>query len=153
MSGKKYSVLLPTYNEKENLPIIVWLLVKYFTEADINYEIIVIDDGSPDGTLAVAQQLEKIYGADKILLRPRAKKLGLGTYGFFFVHCLLLRFTPVLIVGRACGIQIRVIHLAALPRYQCDIKAPCKKLIRACKKHDLNTYQSTFTTIDLYENV
>jgi dolichol-phosphate mannosyltransferase len=80
MTGKKYSVLLPTYNEKENLPIIVWLLVKYFTEADINYEIIVIDDGSPDGTLAVAQQLEKIYGSDRILLRPRAKKLGLGKF-------------------------------------------------------------------------
>lgn len=28
----KYSVLLPTYNEKENLPIIIWLLVKAFTE-------------------------------------------------------------------------------------------------------------------------
>jgi len=75
----KYSVLLPTYNERENLPIIVWLLVKYFTEADIDFEIIVIDDGSPDGTLEVGTQLEKIYGADRIVLRPRAKKLGLGT--------------------------------------------------------------------------
>lgn len=28
----KYSVLLPTYNERENLPLIVWLLVKYFGE-------------------------------------------------------------------------------------------------------------------------
>ena len=28
----KYSVLLPTYNEKDNLPLIVWLLVKTFTE-------------------------------------------------------------------------------------------------------------------------
>lgn len=28
----KYSILLPTYNEKENLPIIIWLIVKYFTE-------------------------------------------------------------------------------------------------------------------------
>jgi len=75
----KYSVLLPTYNERENLPIIVWLLVKYFTEADIDYEIIVIDDGSPDGTLEVGKQLEKIYGSERIVLRPRAKKLGLGT--------------------------------------------------------------------------
>lgn len=28
----KYSILLPTYNERENLPIIVWLIVKYLTE-------------------------------------------------------------------------------------------------------------------------
>merc|ERR1712025_1401144 len=45
----------------------------------IDFEIIVIDDGSPDGTLDVAKQLENIYGSDKIVLRPRAKKLGLGT--------------------------------------------------------------------------
>lgn len=31
-NGDKYSVLLPTYNERENLPLIVWLLVKYFGE-------------------------------------------------------------------------------------------------------------------------
>uniref|UniRef100_A0A8C5AWA0 Dolichol-phosphate mannosyltransferase subunit 1 n=1 Tax=Gadus morhua TaxID=8049 RepID=A0A8C5AWA0_GADMO len=77
--GEKYTVLLPTYNERENLPLIVWLLVKYFGESGYDYEIIVIDDGSPDGTLEVAEQLQKIYGEDKILLRPRAKKLGLGT--------------------------------------------------------------------------
>ncbi|XP_021565986.1 dolichol-phosphate mannosyltransferase subunit 1 isoform X2 [Carlito syrichta] len=75
----KYSVLLPTYNERENLPLIVWLLVKSFSESGINYEIVIIDDGSPDGTRDVAEQLEKIYGSDKILLRPREKKLGLGT--------------------------------------------------------------------------
>ncbi|KAK3605703.1 hypothetical protein CHS0354_013500 [Potamilus streckersoni] len=79
MAGDKYSVLLPTYNERENLPIIVWLLVRYFTESGYDYEIIVIDDGSPDGTLEVAKQLEKIYGKDRIVLRPREKKLGLGT--------------------------------------------------------------------------
>ncbi len=28
----KYSVLLPTYEERENLPLIVWLIVKYFEE-------------------------------------------------------------------------------------------------------------------------
>ncbi|XP_043977244.1 dolichol-phosphate mannosyltransferase subunit 1 [Gambusia affinis] len=78
-NGDKYSVLLPTYNERENLPLIVWLLVKYFGESGYDYEIIVIDDGSPDGTLEVAKQLQKIYGDDKILLRPRATKLGLGT--------------------------------------------------------------------------
>jgi len=79
MSKPKISVLLPTYNERENLPIIIWLLVKYFTEAKLLFEIIIIDDGSPDGTLEVAKELQQLYGEDKILLRPRAKKLGLGT--------------------------------------------------------------------------
>jgi len=75
----KYSILLPTYNERENLPIIVWLIIKYLNKSKIDYEIIIIDDGSPDGTLEVAKELQRIYGEDKILLRPRASKLGLGT--------------------------------------------------------------------------
>lgn len=93
----KYSILLPTYNELENLPIIVWLITKYMDErfvintlyyilstdmiyfSEYNYEIIIIDDGSPDGTLDAARQLQKIYGENKIVLRPREKKLGLGT--------------------------------------------------------------------------
>ncbi|XP_014780599.1 dolichol-phosphate mannosyltransferase subunit 1 [Octopus bimaculoides] len=74
-----YSVLLPTYNERENLPFIIWLLVKYFEESGYKFEVIVIDDGSPDGTLEVAKQLQGIYGEDRIVLKPREKKLGLGT--------------------------------------------------------------------------
>jgi len=75
----KYSVLLPTYNERENLPIIVWLLNDTFTKNNIDYEIIIIDDASPDGTLEVAKQLQQIYGENHIVLRPRSGKLGLGT--------------------------------------------------------------------------
>ena len=75
----KYSVLLPTYNEKENLPIICYLLIREFVKNNLDYEIIIIDDNSPDGTLNVAKQLQNVYGEDKILLRPRPGKLGLGT--------------------------------------------------------------------------
>jgi len=78
-TGNKYSILLPTYNERENLPIIIWLLNKYLTESKLNFEVIIIDDGSPDGTQQAAEQLQRIYGSDKIVLRPREKKLGLGT--------------------------------------------------------------------------
>ena len=77
MSNPKYSILLPTYNERENLPLIIWLIMKYL-DGEFPFEVIVIDDGSPDGTLEVAKQLQEIYGEDKIVLRPRAKKLGLG---------------------------------------------------------------------------
>lgn len=79
VDGDKYSILLPTYNEHDNLAIIVWLIVNYMDKSDYEYEIIIIDDGSPDGTLDVGKQLEKIYGSEKIILRPREKKLGLGT--------------------------------------------------------------------------
>lgn len=88
MSQKhKYSILLPTYNEIENLPIIVWLIDKYMSESKIPYEVIVIDDGSPDGTLDMAKQLENLYGKEKILLRPREKKLGLGTAYILLIIC------------------------------------------------------------------
>jgi dolichol-phosphate mannosyltransferase len=48
-------------------------------ESGFKFEVIIIDDGSPDGTLDVAKQLQVIYGKDKIILKPREKKLGLGT--------------------------------------------------------------------------
>ncbi|OCF54152.1 dolichol-phosphate mannosyltransferase [Kwoniella mangroviensis CBS 10435] len=75
----KYSVILPTYNERKNLPVIVWLLAKTFESKGIQWEIIVVDDASPDGTQEVAKQLAGIYGEDKVVLKPRAGKLGLGT--------------------------------------------------------------------------
>ncbi|EPQ67151.1 Dolichol phosphate mannose synthase, partial [Blumeria graminis f. sp. tritici 96224] len=75
----KYSVILPTYNERRNLPIITWLLN--------HWELIIVDDGSPDGTQIVAKQLVEVY-APHIHLKPRAGKLGLGTayvHGLQFV--------------------------------------------------------------------
>ncbi|CAN7042314.1 unnamed protein product [Brassica oleracea var. botrytis] len=59
----KYSVIVPTYNERLNIALII----------------IVVDDGSPDGTQEIVKQLQDLYGEDRILLRARAKKLGLGT--------------------------------------------------------------------------
>ncbi|UXI20599.1 hypothetical protein NH340_JMT06542 [Sarcoptes scabiei] len=76
-SSIDYTILLPTYQERENLPIIVWLLIKYLK--NYRFEIIIIDDNSPDGTLDAAKQLQKIYGEDKIVLKPREAKLGLGS--------------------------------------------------------------------------
>ncbi|EDR08311.1 glycosyltransferase family 2 protein [Laccaria bicolor S238N-H82] len=84
----KYSVILPTYNERKNLPVIVWLLANMFKEQKLAWEIIIVDDASPDGTQEIAKQLAKVYGEDRIVLRPRSGKLGLGTayiHGLNFV--------------------------------------------------------------------
>ncbi|KAK0361511.1 dolichol-P-mannose synthesis [Friedmanniomyces endolithicus] len=89
----KYSILLPTYNERRNLPIITYLLEQTFSQAGLDWELIIVDDGSPDSTQTVANQLIKAYntrgaGGERIKLKPRAGKLGLGTayvHGLQFV--------------------------------------------------------------------
>lgn len=78
-TSSKYSVILPTYNERKNLPVILYLLCTTFEQHNINYEIIIVDDASPDGTQDIAKQCAKVWGEDHIVLRPRAGKLGLGT--------------------------------------------------------------------------
>jgi dolichol-phosphate mannosyltransferase len=74
MTRNKYSVLLPTYNERENLPIITWLLASTFTKEGIDWEVVIIDDGSPDGTQDVALQLQKVYGEDHIVSESSSKR-------------------------------------------------------------------------------
>ncbi|ABN65208.1 dolichol-P-mannose synthesis [Scheffersomyces stipitis CBS 6054] len=88
MGSDKYSVILPTYNERKNLPILVYLLAETFKKNNIEWEVVIVDDNSPDGTQVVAKQLIDIFGADHIQLRARAGKLGLGTayvHGLQFV--------------------------------------------------------------------
>lgn len=74
-----YSVILPTYNEKENLPIIFYLLHTTLTKAKLAYQVVIVDDASPDGTLQVAQAIQKSFGEDKVTIVSRSGKLGLGT--------------------------------------------------------------------------
>jgi dolichol-phosphate mannosyltransferase len=73
-----YSIILPTYNERENLPIIVSLLHQTFTAASVPYQIVVVDDNSPDDTAEMARQLDSSYN-NNITLVSRPGKLGLGT--------------------------------------------------------------------------
>ena len=75
----KYSVLMPTYEERENLPLITWLLMECSEKNNINMEIVIVDDNSPDGTQDAVRELQRVYGADKIILHGRAGKLGLGS--------------------------------------------------------------------------
>lgn len=69
----KTAVVIPTYNEYENLP----LLVAGIRKLDFPIKIIIVDDNSPDGTGALADTLAADDRGIKVL--HRAKKLGLGT--------------------------------------------------------------------------
>ena len=69
---------MPTYNEKDNLPLIVYLLLQTAQEENISLEIVIVDDNSPDGTQDVIARLQQIY-KNKIVLHKRPGKLGLGS--------------------------------------------------------------------------
>jgi dolichol-phosphate mannosyltransferase len=74
---KTVSVIIPTYNEKENFPILIDKLNKVFKEGKITGEVVIIDDNSPDGTGRLAEQLKEKYKFMKVIHRP--SKLGLGS--------------------------------------------------------------------------
>jgi len=78
MPKTKYSVILPTYNERRNLPVIVSLINDNLIKNNLDYEIIIVDDASPDGTANVAKQLQAAFPG-RIILKERSGKLGLGT--------------------------------------------------------------------------
>lgn len=72
--GERKIVIIPTYNEKENIERIIR---KVFS-LEGGYEILIIDDGSPDGTAAIVKSLQPEF-PDRLNIIERAGKLGLGT--------------------------------------------------------------------------
>ena len=71
----KISVIIPTYNEAGNIPILVRNI---FDQSIENLNLLIIDDSSPDGTSKIVNQLSKEYPG-KIELIQRKKKSGLGS--------------------------------------------------------------------------
>ena len=72
---KRLSVIIPTYNERGNIRKLIEMLEKIL--ANIDFEIVVVDDNSPDGTGEVAEELAKQYGNIRVIHRPG--KLGLAS--------------------------------------------------------------------------
>ena len=67
-------VIIPTYNEKENIENIIRAV--FLLEG--NYHILVIEDGSPDGTAAIVKKLQEEF-PQRLFMIERKGKLGLGT--------------------------------------------------------------------------
>lgn len=71
---EKKLVIIPTYNEIENISKII---AAVFAKGD--YHILIIDDGSPDGTAAAVKALQAADEKQRLFLIERSGKLGLGT--------------------------------------------------------------------------
>ena len=71
-------VVLPTYNERENLPTVVALARAALASCDppVDGTVLVVDDASPDGTGELADQLAREH--DDVRVLHRARKGGLG---------------------------------------------------------------------------
>ena len=70
---EKSLVIIPTYNELDNLP----RLIPEVLSQDESIHLLIVDDGSPDGTAKFVEEESKIN--DRIHLLKREKKMGLGT--------------------------------------------------------------------------
>lgn len=75
-----YSIIVPTYNERENVAVLAWMIHKALASlASISFELVFVDDASPDGTAEAVRELQVAYGPQWVRLVTRSGKLGLGT--------------------------------------------------------------------------
>jgi dolichol-phosphate mannosyltransferase len=73
-------VVIPTYNERENISKVLHAIFNL----DESFHVLVIDDGSPDGTARIVKELQAKFSG-QLFIKERKGKLGLGTayiYGF-----------------------------------------------------------------------
>ena len=68
-------VIIPTYNERENIESII----RAVFGLEHTFHILVIDDGSPDGTAAIVKGMQQAEFGERLFLIERSGKLGLGT--------------------------------------------------------------------------
>ncbi len=67
-------IIIPTYKEKENIEKIL----RQIFSLEKHYDVLIIDDNSPDGTADIIKNLQKEFN-NSLFLIQREKKLGLGT--------------------------------------------------------------------------
>jgi len=69
-------LILPTYNEAENIEPLVRAVLPHLASAGVEHTILVVDDNSPDGTGAIADRLAEELAPVRVLHRPQKQGLG-----------------------------------------------------------------------------
>lgn len=85
MIKKEVAIIIPTYNERDNIALLIKKISSIFKKSSINGLILIVDDNSPDGTGEIAKKLGKKYKVEAII---RKKEKGYGNSvreGFDFV--------------------------------------------------------------------
>lgn len=72
----KIAIVVPTYNERENINLLIQKIFKIFNKKKINGDVIIIDDSSTDGTAKEVKKLQKKF---PLILIERKRKFGLGS--------------------------------------------------------------------------
>ena len=81
------SVVVPLYNEAESLPELVAWIDRVANSEGLSYEIIMVDDGSTDGSWAVVQQLKECYAAIRAISFVRNYGKSAALYCGFAMAC------------------------------------------------------------------
>jgi dolichol-phosphate mannosyltransferase len=69
-------LILPTYNEAENIEAVVRASLEHLASADSGHTVLIVDDGSPDGTGQIADRLAEEIAEVRVLHRPGKQGLG-----------------------------------------------------------------------------
>ena len=70
----KRLIIIPTYNERENITKMIHTVMAL----ELGFDLLIVDDGSPDGTASLVREAQERYG-ERLHLLERRGKLGLGT--------------------------------------------------------------------------
>jgi dolichol-phosphate mannosyltransferase len=154
----KAIVIIPTYNEKENIQKMVQTILLL----PVPYDILIIDDGSPDGTADIVRSLQP-SSPDRLFMLERKGKQGLGTayilgfkwaiekkYGFIFEMDADFSHNPqdLMILHQAC---IDGADMAIGSRYKSGVNVVNWPMSRVLMSYCASMYVRFITGMDIYD--
>jgi dolichol-phosphate mannosyltransferase len=75
--SKTLCIIIPTYNEKNNIPILIDSIQEVLKDQKLRSWILIVDDNSPDGTGEIVERIRDTY--KNLIVKHRPKKLGIGS--------------------------------------------------------------------------
>lgn len=155
----KYSFIIPVYNEKKNIGLTIAEIKKKFERHSSDYEIIFVDDNSPDGTALEIENFAKVD--NRIKLCQHGKKIGLGAAINFGYKKALGEFIIGIDVDLSQSIDDLIKMISYLKNNNLDMvigsryieggKQINKSFIRDAASRYMNIFISTILNLKVYD--